>query len=77
MGQFWSEAFTDTSTVRQGNLWMAWWEPQTWDWATMTKTAIGAGFGTALVQGLLAIYRDRRDRKLQAAYMAMRLAVVL
>jgi hypothetical protein len=56
---------------------MPWWEPQTWDWATLAKTAIGAGFGTALVQGLLAIYRDRRHRKSQAAYMAMRVAVTL
>lgn len=56
---------------------MAWWDPLIWDWATIGKTALGAGVGTALVQGLLAIYRDRRNRKSHAAYMAMRLAVTL
>jgi hypothetical protein len=60
---------------------MAWWDPQTWDWVTLGKTAVGAGFGTAVVQvfvqGLLPIYRDHRQRRLQAAYMAMRLAVTL
>ena len=56
---------------------MSWAEPRTWEWATLTRTAVGAGFGTALVQGLLAIYRDTRQRKSQAAYMAMRLAVIL
>ncbi len=53
---------------------MAWW---VWDWATLGKTALGAGVGTALVQGLLAVYRDGRHRKSQATYMAMRLAVTL
>lgn len=56
---------------------MAWWEPQTWDWAFMVKTAIGAGFGTAIVQTGFAAYRDYRHRKAQAAYMALRLAVIL
>jgi hypothetical protein len=56
---------------------MPWWDPQTWDWATLIKTVIGAGVGTALVQAGLAIYRDRRQRNLRAAYMAKRLAVTL
>lgn len=56
---------------------MALWDPQTWDWATLSKTVVGAGVGTALVQGLLPLYRDWHHRKSQAAYMAMRLAVTL
>jgi hypothetical protein len=56
---------------------MPWLDPQSWDWASTAKTVIGAGVGTALVQGLLPLYRDWRHRKRQAAYMAMRLAVVL
>ncbi len=47
------------------------------DWGTLIKTIIGAGVGTALVQPLLAIYRDARERNSHAAYMAMRLAVIL
>jgi hypothetical protein len=59
---------------------MDWWHPLTWDWATIWKTAIGAVFGTATVQGflgavfgtaafqgLLSIYRDQRHRKSKAA----------
>lgn len=56
---------------------MAWLDPLSWDWSTLVKTAIGAGVGTATVQAALAIYRDHRQRKVQAAYMAMRLAVTL
>jgi len=53
---------------------MSWLDPQTWDWATLVKTFIAAGFGTAFMQGSLAIYRDRCQRKSRAAYMAMQLA---
>jgi hypothetical protein len=56
---------------------MVWWESLTWDWAALTKTAIGAGLGTFIVQSFLTFYRERCQRKLQAAYMAMRLAVIL
>jgi hypothetical protein len=57
---------------------MALWEPETWDWAArLGSMVVSAGVGTALVQGLLPIYRDRRSRKLQAAYMAMRVAATL
>jgi hypothetical protein len=47
------------------------------DWLSLATTVVGAGFGTALVQVLPPIIRDARHRKHQAAYMAMRLAVVL
>jgi hypothetical protein len=49
----------------------------TWDWGTVAKSFVGAGFGTAVVTGVLSLYRDRRHRSSQAAYMAMRLAVAL
>jgi hypothetical protein len=42
-------------------------------WVSM----IGAGLGTAIVQGAFAIFRDYYLRKSRAAYMAMRLAVTL
>jgi hypothetical protein len=45
-----------------------------WDWL---RTLLGAAGGTAIVQGLFLIYRDHRQRKSHAAYMAMRLAVTL
>jgi hypothetical protein len=47
------------------------------DWSTLVQTFVGAGVGTAVVTGLISIYRDHRHKKSQAAYMAMRLAVVL
>ena len=47
------------------------------DWASWLKLIIGAGIGSALVQGLLPIWREHHQRKKQAAYMAMRLAVIL
>ena len=56
---------------------MDWWHPLAWDWATLAKSALGAGFGTAAMTGILSVYRDTRHRKSQAAYMAMRLAVTL
>jgi hypothetical protein len=60
---------------------MVWYDPLTWNWAMLTTAAIGpffgAGFGTALIQAVLPFYRDRRQRKSQAAYMAMRLAITL
>jgi hypothetical protein len=56
---------------------MDWWHPLTWDWATLAKSALGAGFGSAAMTGILAVYQDRRHRKSNAAYMAMRLAVIL
>lgn len=56
---------------------MAWWEVWAWDWAPISKTVVGAGVGTAVVQGAISLYRDRRDKRLQAAYIAMRVAVIL
>jgi hypothetical protein len=56
---------------------MDWWHPLAWDWATLAKSALGAGFGTAAMTGILSVYRDTHHRKSQAAYMAMRLAVTL
>ena len=47
------------------------------DWATLGKTVLGAGIGTGVVQGSFAICRERRHRTAQAAYLAMRLSVVL
>ena len=47
------------------------------DWSNLAQVVLGAGFGTAAVTGLTSLYRDYRHKKSQAAYMAMRLAVVL
>jgi hypothetical protein len=52
-------------------------DPLSWDWATIAKSAIGAGVGAAAVQGFISLYRERRTTKAQASYMAMRLAVAL
>lgn len=48
-----------------------------WDWGAIGKAVLGAGIGTALVQGILSWYRDRRDRQVHAAYLALRVAVAL
>jgi hypothetical protein len=58
---------------------MDWWnDAGLWDWViTAAKTAIGAFGGSAAVQGIFVIYRDRRQRRSHAAYMAMRLAATL
>ena len=51
------------------------------DWATTGKTVlgalIGAGLGSALVQGVFSLMAERRRRTAQATYLAMRLAVLL
>ncbi|KRR14596.1 hypothetical protein CQ12_10715 [Bradyrhizobium jicamae] len=52
--------------------------PETWDWlSTVWKAAVGAGIGTAAVQGGVALYRDRTQKNEKAAYLALRLAVLL
>jgi hypothetical protein len=48
-----------------------------WDLFDVAKTVIGAGVGTALVQTLVPLLRDRRHRKRHATYLAMRLAITL
>jgi hypothetical protein len=47
------------------------------EWSRFFMMIGGAGIGSALVQALMPIYRERRMRRKQAAYMAMRLAVVM
>jgi hypothetical protein len=53
----------------------------TFDWATIGKTVvgalIGAGLGSALIQGVFNLMAERRNRTAQATYLAMRLAVQL
>jgi len=48
-----------------------------WEWSRFFMMIVSAGVGSALVQSLMPIYRDRRTRRKQAGYMAMRLAVVM
>lgn len=48
-----------------------------WDWAFIGKTILGAGLGSAVVQTVFTIVRERRERADRAAYLAMRLAVQL
>lgn len=52
-------------------------DPTTWDWLSIVKAAFGAGLGTAIVQGGLALYRERALKKENAAYLALRIAVLL
>jgi hypothetical protein len=53
----------------------------TFDWATIAKTGfsalVGAGLGSALIQGWFNSRAERRKREGQATYLAMRLAVLL
>jgi hypothetical protein len=51
--------------------------PAAWDWLSVLKAAIGAGVGTAAVQGGVALYKERTRKKENAAYLALRLAVLL
>ena len=55
---------------------MAWYDASLWDWGTIAKSAIGAGVGTALVQGAIGLWRDHRKNTSHGAYLAMRLAVL-
>jgi hypothetical protein len=48
-----------------------------WEWSRFFMMIAGAGVGSAVVQVLMPIYRDRRMRRKHAAYMAMRLAVMM
>jgi hypothetical protein len=48
-----------------------------WEWSRFFMMIVGAGLGSGVAQALLPIYRERRMRRKQAAYMAMRLAIVL
>jgi hypothetical protein len=48
-----------------------------WEWGRFFIMMSGAGAGSAIVQVLMPIYRDRRMRRKHAAYMAMRLAVMM
>jgi hypothetical protein len=52
-------------------------DPTTWDWLSIVKTAFGAGLGAATVQGGLALYRERTLKNENAAYLALRIAVLL
>jgi hypothetical protein len=52
-------------------------DPSSWDWISIAKTAFGAGLGTATVQGGIAFYRERSRRTDSAAYLALRIAVLL
>jgi hypothetical protein len=60
-----------------GKLKMEFLNPLTWDWIAFLKIAFGAGIGTAAVQGTLAQCRDARVKKDHAAYLALRVAVLL
>jgi len=47
------------------------------DWGGLLRTVVGAGLGTAAVQALIPIFRDMYQRRRDAAYLALRLAVAL
>ena len=51
--------------------------PLGWDWASLVHAAVGAGVGTAAVQGGLTLYRERTQKRDKAAYLALRVAVLL
>ena len=48
-----------------------------WEWSSFFQIIIGAGFRTALVQATLPLLSERGQRRRQASYLAMRLAVAL
>lgn len=52
-------------------------DPANWGLLSVLKTAIGAGLGTAIVQGGVTLYRERTVKSEKAAYLALRLAVLL
>jgi hypothetical protein len=47
------------------------------DWATAGKTALSAGLGSAMVQGIFSLVGERRRKNAHATYLAMRIAVLL
>jgi hypothetical protein len=51
--------------------------PATWDWLSILRTAFGAGLGTAAVQGGISLYKERARKDENAAYLALRIAVLL
>jgi hypothetical protein len=48
-----------------------------WEWGRFFIMIAGAGVGSAAVQVLMPVYRERRMRRKHAVYMAMRLAVLM
>lgn len=51
--------------------------PFAWDWVSIVHAAIGAGVGTAAVQGGLTLYRERTQKRDKAVYLTLRVAVLL
>lgn len=51
--------------------------PFGWDWGSIWHAAVGAGLGTAAVQGAITLYRERTQKQDKAAYLALRVAVLL
>lgn len=51
--------------------------PFVWDWGSIWHAAVGAGLGTAAVQGAITLYRERTQKSDKAAYLALRCAVLL
>jgi len=47
--------------------------PFTWDWASIVHAAVG----TAAMQGAITLYRERTQKQDKAAYLALRVAVML
>lgn len=47
------------------------------EWASLLKTIVGAGLGTAFVQAAFSIYNQLRQEKKWRSYMASRIAVTL
>lgn len=47
------------------------------DWADLIKIVIGAGIGTAIVQGVFALVRDEREKKSKADFLALQIALNL
>ena len=48
-----------------------------WEWGRFFIMIAGAGVGSAAVQVLMPVYRERRMRRKHAVYMAMRLAALM
>ena len=59
---------------------MNWNDLTSWDWSRLISIIgpfVGAFSGSAVIQGLLPLYRERRQQKAHATYLAMRLAIIL
>lgn len=49
----------------------------TWNWSGIFQTIVAAGFGTVIAQSFFTLLQEYRHKRKKAAYMAMRIAIIL